>query len=310
MEMRTPVPRVSGRRALIAPALLFLLCLIPREAQMGSFPQFVVSNRDFAVVVQGMFGEMPNREAYEKKYAQVEQSCRKAGQRVLGALATAVKEARQDPDLAKILLDYDAKLPLLTGKDDAQPLGRPPYATAVKPGKPFRWSLQPAYETTLYIWHQAGGIEFALAARLNKKQEERLNQILAPAWAKLQATAEREHLLHEFDQVADLLAMARRDRKDPNQDVFALQDALRADFLKRKSPFKYTIAPTRVDACSTSMHQVPDFKYILVKPGKGPKSPAIARQVEITEKQLHEIREHGADFSAEQKKFLLNWHFD
>jgi hypothetical protein len=310
MGRRAPAPRVFRQRALIAPALLFLLCLIPREAQMGSFPQFVVSNRDFAVVVQGTFGEMPTREAYEKKYAQVGQSCRKAGQQVLDALAAAVKEARQDPELTQIILDYDAKLPLLTGKDDADPLGLAPRSSKIKPGEPFRWSLRPTYETVQYVWHQGGSIEFALAAPLNKKQEERLNRILAPAWAKLKATAEREHLLYEFDQVADLLAMARRDRKDPNQDVFAAQDALRAEFMKRKSPFKYTIPPTRVGACSTMMHQVPDFKYVLVKPNEGLKPPAIARQVEVTEMQLHEIREHGADFNAEQTKFLLNWRTD
>ena len=108
------------------------------------------------------------------------------------------------------------------------------------------------------------------------------------------ANPETERLLEKLDRVPNLLERASREEREKGGDRYAIKDRLEREHRDQQQPFLLAQPFRHHETCSTGEHGFGAVDYELVVPqGKG-LFGARERSAKFKERELHEIREHGA----------------
>jgi hypothetical protein len=101
-------------------------------------------------------------------------------------------------------------------------------------------------------------------------------------------------LLEKLDRVPDLLEEARREEEQKGGDRYAIRDRLAQEHRAQQRPFLLAQPFRHHQSCGSGEHDFGAVEYELVFPQGRGLFGARERTVKFTEKELHEVREHGA----------------
>jgi hypothetical protein len=109
-----------------------------------------------------------------------------------------------------------------------------------------------------------------------------------------------------YDSLPDLLKMAWEQKKQPGNDVYATQDALREEFREKGEAFRWSMPYRHLFQCSNCGYMGTAVYHELENPKiKNKESPL--HLVKLWEEEVHQAREHGGDFSEKCQLFLRHY---
>jgi hypothetical protein len=108
------------------------------------------------------------------------------------------------------------------------------------------------------------------------------------------ADPETATLLAKLDRVPHLLEEARREETEKGGDRYAILDRLAKEHRAQQRPFLLAKPFRHHETCSTGEHGFGAVEYELVVPQGRGLFGAREKSVKFWEKELHEVREHGA----------------
>ena len=118
----------------------------------------------------------------------------------------------------------------------------------------------------------------------------------------MKTRSDRE-LLAVYDALPDLLELANERSKSTGDNSYKIQDALRDEFYAQAKAFRWSMPYRSLFECFQCGQMTTQIKHALVNPSMREINPAL-HAVDITEEEIHGIREHGAAFSTECREFL------
>jgi len=110
-------------------------------------------------------------------------------------------------------------------------------------------------------------------------------------------------LLAVYDALPSLLELAAERSKSTGDNSYKIQDALREEFYAQAKAFRWSMPYRSLFECLQCGQMTTQIKHALVNPSMRETDPAL-HAVDMTEEDIHGIREHGAAFSIECRKFL------
>lgn len=108
------------------------------------------------------------------------------------------------------------------------------------------------------------------------------------------ADAETARLLEKLDRVPNLLEEARREEEQKGGDRYAIRDRLAQESRDQQRPFLVAQPFRHRETCSTGEHGFGAVDYELIVPQGRGLFGARERSAKFKERELHEVREHGA----------------
>jgi hypothetical protein len=114
-----------------------------------------------------------------------------------------------------------------------------------------------------------------------------------------------QELLTIYDGLPSLLDIATERVEITGGYVYGIQDELREEYRVAGLPFRWSMPFRSVFSCMHCGHGETQVKHVLENPAMKDKDP-ILHSVELSEENVHEIREHGVVFSAACRRFLAH----
>jgi hypothetical protein len=109
-------------------------------------------------------------------------------------------------------------------------------------------------------------------------------------------------LLAIFDLLPDLLATAYEEDGSSTESVLEIQDRLVEEHRSEGAPFKWSVSYPNVSVCPTCNASLPVVKWEMENPSVVRDS--IWRTMHLWNETVHQVRQHGAQFSPEVAAFL------
>ena len=113
-------------------------------------------------------------------------------------------------------------------------------------------------------------------------------------------------LLNIYDELPSLLDIAEERVKDSGDYVYGIQDDLREKYRLAGQPFRWSMPFRSIFSCIYCSYANTQVKHVLENPAMKGIEPTLYI-VELSEEDVHKIREHGIPFSAALKKFLTQF---
>lgn len=110
-------------------------------------------------------------------------------------------------------------------------------------------------------------------------------------------------LLAIYDSLPSLLAIAKEHAEQTGGYVYDIQHELWVEYSNAGKPFRQSMPYRSLFECHICGYMNTEVQHSLVNPGMKEINSSLYA-VDILEGEIHEIREHGAAFSAESRKFL------
>jgi len=110
-------------------------------------------------------------------------------------------------------------------------------------------------------------------------------------------------LLAVFEALPSLLDMAKGQAESTGGFAYKIQDELRDQFIDQDKPFRWSMPYRSLFDCPQCGLMTTQIQHRLVNPPMKEIDP-VFHAMDIHEEELHYIREHGAAFSPECRKFL------
>ena len=114
-----------------------------------------------------------------------------------------------------------------------------------------------------------------------------------------------QELLAIYDALPSLLDIATERAKVLGGYLYDIQDDLRGEYRLAGQPFRWSMPFRSVFSCMHCGHGKTQVKHVLENPRMKEKDPTLCT-VELSEEDIHKIREHGVAFSAECRRFLAH----
>jgi hypothetical protein len=114
-----------------------------------------------------------------------------------------------------------------------------------------------------------------------------------------------QELLATYDALPCLLDIATKQAEISGGYVYDIQDDLREEYRAAGKPFRWSMPFRSIFSCRYCGHGETQVKHILENPLMKDVDPTLFT-VELSEEDIHEIREHGVVFTAIIQKFLAN----
>lgn len=110
-------------------------------------------------------------------------------------------------------------------------------------------------------------------------------------------------LLEIYDALPSLLEIASERAKSTGENPYAIQDELRDEFDVQGRAFKCSMPYRSLFECFQCRLMSTQIEHTLFNPVMKEIDPALY-VVGLSDEDIHQIREHGAPFSAQCRKFL------
>jgi hypothetical protein len=110
-------------------------------------------------------------------------------------------------------------------------------------------------------------------------------------------------LLAVYDTLPDLLKMAWEQKQVPGDNVYGIQDALREEHREKAIPFRWSMPYRCLYHCEKCGHADTAIDHELENPKVKDEASPLHR-VELSELEVHKVREHGFSFPKACREFL------
>jgi hypothetical protein len=112
-----------------------------------------------------------------------------------------------------------------------------------------------------------------------------------------------QELLAIYDALPSLFDIVAERANISGGDVHMMQENLRAEYRAAGKPLRVSMQYLSLFSCMHCDHTAPQVKHILENPPMKEVDPTLYT-AELSEEDIHEIRQHGVAFSTECRRFL------